>query len=242
MSHENTYENINVISFDIGIKTLATSVIEYRNINKELKSIIDIISITDTDKLTQSLNDIDSLLDKRINVHFLDVKDLIPGKKIASVTPVQITKLLYDYLCEITDVLCEGIKYKVLIEYQMGPNDKARNIASQIMMFFTSYDFEIEIVGPSLKNKIFLGEWAPENETLHCNFVAKYSSLYSANKQHSKFVFTRLLELWNNKKDDNNNSDKKRGAKEIKKNVYKDIGDSVLMSLAWMKKKYPEYI
>ena len=71
---------------------------------------------------------------------------------------------------------------QVLIEFQMGANPKARMIFAALIAIFADYD--VELVNPSLKNKIYFSE-----EGKHKHFIKKYSQLYSANKAHAKYNF-----------------------------------------------------
>jgi hypothetical protein len=70
----------------------------------------------------------------------------------------------------------------IMVEYQMGPNSKAREVASAIIALFANND--IIVVNPTLKNKI-----ATSNEGRYCNFISKYTTTYSANKAHAKYNF-----------------------------------------------------
>lgn len=78
------------------------------------------------------------------------------------------------------------ITLNVLIEFQMGQNPSARTIMTALATIFINDN--VIIVGPSLKNKIHYTE-----EGQYCHFIAKYSSAYSANKQHTTFNFKQML-------------------------------------------------
>ena len=67
----------------------------------------------------------------------------------------------------------------VLIEFQMGPNARARAIAAALTALFV--DFQIAFVGPTLKNKI-----AFASSTEWYRFAEKYATTYGANKAHAK--------------------------------------------------------
>ena len=202
--------------------------------------------------------------DSLIQPKFFDVVDLIPGKKLKDVDVITRSARLYTYLSMIdydympchrfpksdeTESLDPPIilgktdcKYKVLLEYQMGPNDKSRNVCSQILYHYSSIDadfshakqdgsreamskmkpvikYDIEIIGPSLKNKINLVKDKP-----YSYFIQKYAKPYDANKAHSKANFLQWIE---NKKCESL-------AKGIKKKNLDDIADSVNMTLAWL--------
>ena len=67
-----------------------------------------------------------------------DVVDLIPNKKIKDTNVITRSNRLKSYLNYIDTLLINEIKsnnenhiIKVLLEYQMGPNDKSRNVCSK---------------------------------------------------------------------------------------------------------------
>ena len=248
-----------VLSFDVATKSLATSLIEYdvnyikkinkiiREFHKNKKAIFclhDIINkklntkflwpdlkLKYVNLFLDLLHKITTILKNKIKILYLDVKDLIPGKKVSETSIVERTQKLKEYLAEIenhTNKIIPSVQFplNVLIEYQMGPNDKSRTISSQIMYHFSnisnlgnSREHNIYLVGPTLKNQIWIGD----EKGKYCEFVAKYKTNYSANKAHAKFNFLRLLNIL--------------GAsdliKTIKKKNIDDIADSTLMSLSW---------
>ena len=170
-----------------------------------------------------AINKISDLLDSLINLIFLDVTDLIPGKKIKDVTPLLKASRLKGYLSYIDNTYLKNIQcYKVLIEYQMGPNFKSNSIGAQILYHYAneSNSFkEVEIIGPSLKNKLNF-------DKIHTYefFIKKYAKTYTANKKHTeanmlywlkKYNFYHLLDT-------------------IKSNKLDDIADAFMMSLAWL--------
>jgi len=129
----------------------------------------------------------------------------------------------------------------VLIEYQMYGNDKCRTIASQISYHYTkltdhtaiksfnnidiiepheSYDTQVHIVNPKLKNKIY---YFPEGDLP--TFIAKYSQKYTANKNHAKHNFAHWVTVF----------DQYKVVKKIPKKYYKDVGDAFLQANSWWK-------
>jgi hypothetical protein len=68
----------------------------------------------------------------------------------------------------------------VLVEYQMGSNVNSHSVFDGIFMYYA--DYNLEKVGPSLKNKIFLCE-----EDRHQRFLEKKTRSYDANKAHTAF-------------------------------------------------------
>jgi hypothetical protein len=227
-----------VISFDVATKSLAVSIIKYNlNFCTEIENIHNQYLVDKKTEKTKKnisivelylnlLDDINKILDARIDFKYLDVIDLIPGQKVKETNIVDRTKALYTYLSTILDPLIgdEPDSTLFLIEYQMGPNDKSRVISSQIMYHMSKYSGITHLVGPSLKNKIVIGG----NDALYSNFIERYTTNYAANKNHAKFNFLKLIKILN--KED-------VIAKIAKKNI-DDIADSVLMSLAFVIKHY----
>lgn len=236
------------ISFDVATKSLAVSIIEY-NINylDDIEAAIieyhknkpNLQGSKNINKLLEAyiclLDQTKKIFDTKMKIIDLRVKDLIPGKKLSETTIVERTSALYKYLCEIdqkiADLNLEPKDILFLIEYQMGPNDKSRVISSQIMYHFTKFattiDSEpnIQLVGPSLKNKIIIGGL----DSNYSEFLEKYSCNYTANKNHAKYNFIKLIKYL----------DVEHMINGIRKKNIDDIADSVLMSLAYRLKKYP---
>ena len=272
-----------IISYDIASKSLAMSIIyfndEWRDdlqkINTEFyneKQTCD-TSVDLCKCVLKYIDKLEALVDGLIKPIILDVVDLIPGKKLKETSVILRASRLASYL-KYVDFLIDthigyGNKHKVLLEYQMGPNDQSRNVGSQILLHYATVDtgfkcvhgvaskicdfkgsddsqnlsatvadmnafndklielehenqldrYDVEIVGPSLKNKINLVKDQP-----HSFFIQKYTKSYDANKAHSKANFlywikTKKAELM---------------IKNIKKKNLDDIADSVNMTLAWI--------
>ncbi len=238
-----------VIGIDVATKSLATSIIKYKSnkiVQKEMDLAIEnykvykklliennltIKSMNELLKKYQELLECINLSLCPIEILFIDVKDLIPDKKLKETDIIERTNSLRNYLNSIDKeiqnlILNSGYnnEWTILIEYQMGPNDKSRTISSQLLYHFSKYsESKIELVGPSLKNSLFLKN---VESSKYSNFLEKYSTNYSANKAHSKYLFLELLK----------NMNKTEIINDIKKKNIDDIADSVLMSLAWLKK------
>ena len=170
---------------------------------------------------------IDTFLNKCLEVGLIFDLFLFNRTSFRIAPPLTITDEEIDIIIEKYCILDE--KIKILLEYQMGPNDKSRTVASQILehyspidMNFTNYCsdnsieaivkggkdaikeiannnflhnnkiFDIEIVGPSLKNKINFDKEKPLSF-----FINKYAKLYDANKAHSKSNFLKWVEQKN---------------------------------------------
>lgn len=238
-----------IIGIDVATKSLAISIIKYKSnkiVQEEMnlaienyksykKTFINNKSCKNPDeslnnllKKYQELLECTNSLLCPIEILFVDVKDLIPDKKLKDTNILERTNNLRDYLNDIDKKISElNIPIKnldILIEYQMGPNDKSRVISSQLLYHFSKYSSaNIELVGPSLKNSIFFKN---NEESHYSKFLEKYSTNYSANKAHSKYLFLELLK----------NIGKNEIISNIKKKNIDDIADSVLMSISWLKK------
>ena len=236
------------LGFDVATKSMGVSLIEYNAtwetdiINIINKSSVDCDTYDVLDYITyfiQVLDKIDARLNKVYNPIFLDVVDLIPKKKVKGTSPMLISQRLAGYLCGISGFIQQhhsNSKLTVLLEYQMGPNDKSRGIGSQVLYHFSNpnnnynnvfnlpkkkmpNNIVVKIVGASLKNKVNYDKEKP-----HSFFVGKYAKMYTANKKHSIHNFLYWLNLcgFNNL------------IKPFKKKNYDDIADAVNMTIAWI--------
>jgi hypothetical protein len=79
----------------------------------------------------------------------------------------------------------------VVVEYQLGDNAPARAVANALVTLFA--DDDVVLVGASLKNTIALGPGLALGD-----FIPKYTKLYTANKNHARANFDRVLELFPN--------------------------------------------
>lgn len=235
-----------IIGIDVATKSLAISIIKHNPneiLEKQMESALknykvhkkllmgdnpNIKSINEVlKKYLELLESINSSLNQ-IQILFIDVKDLIPDKKLKESTIIERTNSLRIHLDlidkEIADLKCENKDLVFLIEYQMGPNDKSRVISSQLLYHFSKYtESNIELVGPSLKNSLY---YKNIEKSKYSYFLEKYATNYSANKAHSKYLFLELIKTV--KIDDM--------MEDIKKKNIDDVADSVLMPIAWLKK------
>jgi len=247
-----------IISYDVASKSLALSIIYFNDnwatdlqkINDDFQKEIILMNPLDVCKCAlKYIDKLELLIDTLIVPKIFDVVDLIPGEKLKDTSPILRASRLKSYLTMVDEVYLKkyfnplsGEKYKVLLEYQMGPNDKSRSVCSQILYHYAPLDigfkkthidnnqnnsciignsviYDVEIIGPSLKNKINL----IKNQH-HSFFIKKYAKSYDANKAHSKsnflqWVKTKKVEYM---------------IKNIKKKNIHDIADSATMTLAWI--------
>jgi hypothetical protein len=234
------------IGIDLATKSLAVSIIDYnpdfiREMNQQLDDWIEYKNryiewcaesgMEDIETLliqfNKTLDKITDVLDGRLKILDMSVVDLIPGDKVADVSVVDRTTKLHQYMNTIFDSKLSLYKPQdmtFLLEYQMGPNIKSNLVASQVIYHLAKYrnGDNIVLVGPSLKNKIMIGD----REAHYSNFVNRYTTLYAANKNHTKFNLQRLLEFTGDK----------FPPKGIKKANVDDIADTVMMTMAWLLK------
>jgi hypothetical protein len=112
--------------------------------------------------------------------------DLFPGRADDSIPTVERIKGVARYVAERVRPAVErhaaGERLRVVVEFQMGPNARARAVAAALIALFAESD--TIIVGPSLKNKVATCEAGR-----YCHFAQKYSTAYSANKAHTIYNF-----------------------------------------------------
>lgn len=179
------------LSFDCATKTFAYS-LSYVNLNsitisKNINTLIsDITNETANFKTTELYkNKIKTFKSQIINLidgKMIDFFPKIPDNKIDNVERI---KKISNYVKEVIFPKIANIKIdniEIFIEFQMGSNHKARMISSALIALFSSY--VVRLIHPSLKNKVYTCE-----DGKHKHFIKKYSNLYTANKEHSKYNF-----------------------------------------------------
>lgn len=202
-----------VLSFDCANRSLAVC---YASINKN--------TYAPLMEAIQNSKDNKELYLDYVQIHFVKVFDITSGKKFDT---VQKSILLKTQLQELdAQIKTESDKLnrtygvsksdepysQVLIEYQMSVNDKSRAVSQQLVYHYCD-KANVYLVGPTLKNKIDL---SADRSLSYGDFIAKYSSKYIANKNHTKQNF--LHYLYKTELSDIINP--------IKKKNYDDIADS----------------
>ena len=255
-----------ILSFDVASKSLAVSIIKFNeNWRSDVKQSIEILNQTlclytingkdkpNIDSFTKicqasliHINNIHNILDTLIQIIYVDVVDLIPGKKIKETDLILRSNRLKGYLNNLDYMFKDFDACHVLVEYQMGPNNKSNNVFSQILYHYSDGDLNfkntsdsknkkhiikdsqehkktpkltIEIVGPSLKNKLNLDKDRPRTY-----FIEKYAKTYDANKKHSISNMNYFLKTKN----------AEHMLANIKNKNLDDIADSITMTLAWL--------
>jgi hypothetical protein len=120
--------------------------------------------------------------------------DLFPGRADGEVPTVERLRGVAHYVATrirpaVAAAVPAGERLRVVVEFQMGPNARARAVAAALITLFAEND--VIIVGPTLKNKIATCE-----EGRYCYFAERYRSSYSANKAHAKYNFAQMEEAF----------------------------------------------
>lgn len=201
-----------ILSFDCANRSLAVC---YASINKNAYNtlISAIKSSTDTKQL---------YLDY-VKIHFIKVYDLTRGVKLDTVQRAILLKAQLKEIDENINQLEDSSYSKVLVEYQMSANDKSRNVSNQIIYHYCDKAATYS-VGPSLKNKV---DFSSDLSLSHGDFLAKYSSKYTANKNHTKNNFLYYLIK----------TDNKEILKSLCKKNYDDAADSFLQIIGFVNKQ-----
>lgn len=124
-----------------------------------------------------------------------EVVDLAPGQPDASVGTVDRLRALAQYVeRRVRPALALALAPAgggsarpplVVIEYQMGPNSRARAVAAALVALFAAE--RIVIVGPSLKNRV-----AASAAGQYGHFLQNHRTSYAANKAHALFNFRTI--------------------------------------------------
>jgi hypothetical protein len=129
-------------------------------------------------------------------IHLADGEtvDLFPDRPDDSIATVERVRAVVRYVADrvrpsVRRAVPAGDPLQVVIEFQMGPNAPSRVVAAALVTLFAEED--VIIVGPSLKNKIATCEAGR-----YYRFAEKYRSSYYANKEHAKFNFAKIEEVF----------------------------------------------
>lgn len=210
------------LSFDCATKTFAYS-LSYVNLNinhikNMLKDLIqEIQNCVNIQEFRRILQECYSKIKVSI-IYLIDgaVVDFfpdIPDNKINTVDRIQkmsnyIKDIIIPKINDINDI-------EIFIEFQMGSNHKARMISSALIAIFSKY--KVRLINPSLKNKVYVTE-----EGKHKHFIKKYTNLYSANKEHAKYNFALIENIF------------KSNIPQTKKNERGHIADSFMQVLGYL--------
>ena len=166
------------VGFDCAIKTFAFSIsyIDLELYKKDRKGNLN---------YKNYVNKYLKILDGDMECFYPNIKDediniVMRCKAVAKYIEKRIKPSIIKY-CDINP--------KIMIEFQMGANQRARAIVATIITMFVDYD--IHIIGATLKNKIYT---SPKGK--YYLFAEKYKTSYTANKSHALFNFQQIEQLF----------------------------------------------
>jgi hypothetical protein len=203
------------VSFDVATKSLGVAIVKLDFTPPIIPRCID--------DIVRIAKQLDQDTDNNVKFRMISVKDLIPGKKTKDTSEVERSFQLNKYLQSIANEISCLDSPTFLIEYQMGPNNKSRFISAQIIMFCTNFctnSDQIKLIGPSLKNKFYF----PSDPLSRLEYyLDKYSSNYTANKNHTKYCFLKILRTYK----------QSHLIKNIAKKNIDDAADAAMMAIAY---------
>jgi hypothetical protein len=176
--------------------------------------------------LSQELRAVDSKVRSYLRLVDGETVDLFPGVPDASVCTVDRIRAVAKYVAErirpAMRIIPKNEHLCVIVEYQMGQNARARTISDALVTLFIGED--VVIVGPSLKNKIFVCD-----DGQYRHFAAKHLSTYAANKAHTIYNFAKIEKLFDSEIPPSSIS--KRG----------HIADSFMQVMGYLKYSSPQF-
>jgi hypothetical protein len=225
-----------IIGIDAATKSLALSVISYRNVDDAYAAAAQCLDDYRAKKLAigpaklhalaGAVDDITEILTNRCVVEQVRVVDLLPGQKVNSVDVITRAHALAKYMAEIDVCVRPYINAQthILIEYQMGPNDKSRTVSHQIIyhMVATYPEAHVHIIGPSAKNKLYIEGIDDSRLEYH---MAKHFRNYTANKNHAKALLRHIVPYCK--------EPIQLAIDAVAKKNMDDVADAVTMSISW---------
>lgn len=206
-------------SVDPAFKTYAYALVRMWEIDDEviekIKDITaDIVRLRSrSDEITQGLKLINKKMDNLIlflKDYFVVMSgatvDLAPDIKVRNLSALDRVIRVSDYLETVIGNVFEKLKdigcpqpdskdLNVIIEHQMGPNTISGTPADLTMNFFKRAN--VTEIGAGFKNKVRISG-RPDLD--HSQYVAKYKTNKSANKNHTKHLYFDLIQpLFNHK-------------------------------------------
>lgn len=231
-----------ILGLDCGTKNLGFAVVEFEHMWKT--KLEQVVQLRESGKLAEHAQSLLQLYKNLLQLKHAGKFDLLPNQKMRESTALERAARLKGVLTQMDSQF--GPFDLVLVEYQMGPNNKAQDISSQIIMHYSTPDFnntaidvvanskstsgkqnneqnnktklstiKIKIVGPSLKNSIWIGA-----DGEYINFIRKYNNTYTANKAHTVYNFETYCKLFDVQ------------LAKIKKSDMRDAADAFMMILA----------
>lgn len=208
-----------LLGIDCANKSFAVCAVKHNtNWKKEQTAIYDnfMKSRKTVDDFIETFKKLNSLYDTVFDILSIDVFDLIPEKKLKESSLKERSLGLKKTLQKVCDKFPDV--EMTLIEYQMSSNDKSRSV-----FYNTYYHFVDKCdtfkVGPSRKNTI-----AFDKTLRHSKFCEKYTTSYTANKNHAKENLKYWLKLFN----------KEHILSKIGKKNHDDAADAFLTVVGFM--------
>lgn len=189
---------VNFDAYHCSKSRIHTSISAVKILMERAKEAINIKNIPLLKKIVNELDPILTALDQETK-NFIQIKDgemidLFPGRDDDSIYSIERIRGVVNYVEKrikpcILKEFPPAEKLRIVIEFQMGYNSKARAVANALITLFSKDD--IIIVGPSLKNKI-----SASSDGKYCYFAERYKSSYYANKAHAKYNFAKIEEVF----------------------------------------------
>lgn len=187
------------LSFDVATKTLAfvkfTTNIDWEKLDKILAFVVFCkanLKSASPEQLDKMILKVDSLMVELKSMIIIEdgtTVDLFPDtpNEDIKIVPrvIAATKYIKNRIHVDTDTI-------VIVEFQMGPNNKAGHVEAAIISIFAEH--QVHEVHPSLKAKIFFS-----SELKHHHYTKKYGTLKTANKNHARDNFNEAEKLFTSK-------------------------------------------
>lgn len=248
-----------ILGIDCGIKHLGVAIVQFDDWRDSIKILEKKIASSANFCETGSIHyktiieSINKTVDNFIQIKYLDIFDLIPGKKLKETNAIERACRLKAVL-EYIDFICYQLYNKnqpdlVLVEFQMGQNNKSNDNFSQILFHYAKADnnfshhnnymqtrttklqeqqnTKLIVVRPSIKNTVSI---TPNGQYHH--FLKRYKTRYTANKAHAVFNLQAFCTLFNQTHliPSSTSTTKKRS----KKICLKDAADAFMMIFGYI--------
>jgi hypothetical protein len=202
---------IQILSIDCANKSLALSCIIFNdNWVNEINQLIKKFTTFDEESYYKLLVDINEILNNMFIIRWCKVVDILEGKKVKDCDAITRVQALKKYLLTLDDTY---VKY-VIIEDQMSLNEKSRGVY-YCLLFHYAHKNLVSVKAAQKNKNINFGAGN------HCEFVAKYSKAWSANKAHSAANFLSYLKT------------RKQPPVDIKGKQLSDVADTFLQAYVY---------
>lgn len=222
------------LSFDCATKSFAFSLTRIRpppaDLTQRLEDTAAAVGRGDVEGATAIVESLDEETRQCFVLAAGGAADLVPGKKDKEIPTMERVRAVKNHLNDIVvPALADAAGFpaagdnrlNVAVEFQMGANAHARTVAVVLLTHFS--EANTFMVGPGYKNKL----WYPSRPDIrHCFFIERYSTLYSANKEHAKVLyFDHVAPSFGH--------DKSQAMTNVPARLRKDFADSVMQVLGF---------